>query len=192
MSVETTEVTTRRRRRVDPTSLGGKETHAPDLHNVPTRETILSLDADPEHGEEIVVAEGPLNKAYQDALAFYEEPVSLRINPSSEKNAPKFHECWVNGRGIEFLTEDGKWRVNYPGVAPGYVPVGVNFTTKRKYAEVLLRKRQDEITTDVQETPGQDPVNKVLRQNLIKAPVTIIRDASPKGAEWLMRIMAES
>src|SRR5262245_46624102 len=67
--------------------------------------------------EDVVVAEKPLGKDYQDELAFNEEPITIRIERSGEKFAPPVIDCWVNGKGAEVVV-NGKW------VALGYLPVG--------------------------------------------------------------------
>lgn len=168
-----------------------RELHSTDTAPPQMPDVELPGDGPIDRVPDIVVAErAVLDKDYQAALAFAEEPVTILLQPSSEENAPMFQECWVNGRGIEFLTDDGKWRVNWPGVAPGYAPVDVAFTTKRKYVEVLCRKRQDRVKT-VHEELGQvaNPTNRVTRQTVAMAPVSLIADRNPKGGEWFARLM---
>ena len=80
--------------------------------SVPQAEDIiLPLEGAIERPDNVVVSEGGIDKDYIDALKFAEEPVSLILQESGEENAPTVQECWVNGRGIEFLTHDrpGFW-----------------------------------------------------------------------------------
>ena len=87
----------------------------------------------------IIKAEKGTSKSYLDELAFMEEPVTIRLEPSAEKNAPAWFPASVNGEGAEVLQPDGRWL----HMAEGYLPVGRRVTTKRKYVEVLLRAKID-------------------------------------------------
>src|SRR4051812_48246014 len=83
---------------------------------------------------EIVVADKPITNDYADALAFFEEPVTIIINPSTEKNAARHVPVWVNGKGCEV------WNNQINGwFEMAYIPVGQPLTIKRKYLEVLVR-----------------------------------------------------
>lgn len=139
---------------------------------------------------DVVVAPGGIDRDYLEAIQFGEEPVEIELSASNEDNAPMHQECWVNGRGIEFMTADGKWRINWPNTPPGFAPIGVPFTTKRKYVEVLMRKVQDRIRTEHGSTSDENPVNRVRRTTIRMAPLTVITDRSPKGREWFQRLMA--
>lgn len=145
----------------------------------------------PEEGQEIVRGEtilpvdSPEGMEYADSLAFMEEPVTIRIEPTADKNASKVIECWVNGVGAEVL--DGqRW------VRLGFLPVGVPVTTRRKYVEVLARAKTETFTNNVHEMPGQDPVNQIQRFNSSRAPFSVIHDANPKGGEWLSKLLART
>lgn len=138
-------------------------------------------DARPE-GDNVVVADQTDLKAAQlEALAFMEEPVTIRIEPSGEKNAAPCIDCWVNGRGAEVFIA-GAWRVL------GWLPVAVPVTTKRKYVEVLAKSKHDNVTTKVVKLPDSE-VNEVERHTMSRAPFSVIRDDNPKGAEWLTRLL---
>lgn len=153
---------------------------------------IMPRDGRLERPENIVSSEGGIDKDYIDALVFAEEPVSLILQESGEENAPTVQECWVNGRGIEFLTDEGKWRINWPGLNEGFAPIGISFTTKRKYVEILLKKRSDKVRTVHDDASVAYPVNTVKRHTAHMAPLSIIEDKNPKGPEWLRRIMREA
>lgn len=120
-------------------------------------------------------------KEYLDELAFNEEPVTIRIEPSSDKNAALWHPIWVNGKGCEIWT-GGKWREVI------YIPVGQVLTTKRKYVEVLLRSKTDTVHTQVLETPGEDPRNAIRRFTSATVTFSIIEDKNSLGAAWVEEI----
>ena len=125
---------------------------------------------------EVVEAPEALHKEYLEVLAFMEEPVTIRIERSSEKFAPPMIPCWVNGKGAEVFT-NGKW------VAQGHLPVGVPITTKRKYVEVLVAAKIDSVQTKVQKFEDHEK-NMIERFPSSTAPLSILEDRSPKGAAW--------
>ena len=90
-----------------------KEFHSDDTP-IDQRESIdLNQEIDHEH---IIVADQPITSDYAKLLAFGEEPVTIRIEKSSEKFAPVVVDCWVNGKGAEVFM-NGHW------VVLGYLPV---------------------------------------------------------------------
>jgi len=130
-------------------------------------------------GERITMAN--INDDYADELAFNEEPVTIRIEPSSDKNAAAHVPLWINGRGGEVLLQ-GQW------VPCGYLPVNTVLTTKRKYVEVLMRAKIDTVNTDVIEEQGKDPVNKVKRFTTAAHTFSIIKDKNPLSQAWLTEL----
>lgn len=130
---------------------------------------------------EIVVGEKIVNTDYMDELAFNEEPVTIRIEASSEKNAAAHFPVWVNGRGGEVLI-NGQW------LEVKYFPVNTVLTTKRKYVEVVMRAKIDTVTTDVIEEPGKDPINKVKRFTSAVNSLSIIKDDNPLSRAWLTEL----
>lgn len=134
--------------------------------------------------ENIVVADKLPNKDYLDELAFNEEPVTIRIEPSADKNAALWHPVWVNGKGAEILIND-VWR-EY-----GFLPIGEVITIKRKYVEVLLRGKIDNVTTEVSEikTDGSNNMeNRVKRITTASVSFSVLKDANRMGAAWLTEI----
>lgn len=174
-----------------PTRRARREQHSSDFQTQNPADIVQDPNADFEREPDIVVEadRDALNKEYLKALEFAEEPVTIVISPSSDKDAPIWQECWVNGKGAEIFA-NGKWMPNWPGTAPGYLPVGVELTTKRKYVEVMLRKRVDRVQTQ-HESPeqGVDPVNRITRQIVPQAMLSVVHDGNPKGSEWMRRIM---
>jgi hypothetical protein len=138
--------------------------------------------------ETIVPVDKPLENDYAAALAFMEEPITIRIEPSDEENAPIVVDCWVNGKGAEVLDSlTGKW------MEINCLPIGGPIITKRKYVEVLARSRSDRVVAnevDNRPAPNKDGW-KVERRSLRKTLFSVIHDPNPKGAEWLTRLYAE-
>lgn len=130
---------------------------------------------------EIVRAHQLPNKKYLDELAFNEEPVTIRIEPSSDKNAALWHPIWVNGKGCE-VWRAGAWR------EMTYIPVGQVMTIKRKYVEVLLRSKTDTVHTHVREVEGENPTNTIRRFTSATVTFSIIEDKNPLGAAWVEEI----
>jgi len=133
--------------------------------------------------DNVVVAPSQvLDKDYAAQLAFNEEPVTIRIEPSSEKFAPKVVDCWCNGKGAEIVI-NGKW------VSTGALPVGRVVTTKRKYVEILARSKIDSIQTRHDSSEAERPANYIDRFTSSRAPFSVIEDKNPRGAEWLTKLV---
>jgi hypothetical protein len=138
--------------------------------------------------ETIVPVDAPLENSELEALKFNEDALTIIINPSNEDNAPIVVDCWVNGKGAEVLdTVTGKF------IELNCLPIGQPIITKRKYVEVIARSRTDKVsanrTTETPE-PGKDGF-KITRQSSARNAFSVLHDPSPKGREWLTRLMAE-
>jgi hypothetical protein len=170
----------------NPVNRAKRETNTGDM-KVGQRDDILISGTGPVHrqAETIVRLEDALHPEYADALAFDQEPVAIRLEPTGQENAPMQIQCHVNGRPAELLI-NGKW------VPYGWIPVGKVVVTKRMYVEVLARAKPEAIKTDVHEIMGQDPMNMIRRTQSTRCPLSIIKDNNPRGAEWLTRIIAEA
>lgn len=175
MNPVTTQVTSRR-------SSANREIHTGDLDVGQAKDIVL--DDDPIDREQIIVpVDGPLLSGQAQNLAFSEEPVTIRIERTKEKNAPKVVDAWVNGKGAEVL-------INGKFVEFGCLPVGLIVTTKRKYVEVLARSKTDSVSTSVvKRDDGED--NIVNRDTSSSIPFTVVQDKNPIGAEWLTRLLME-
>lgn len=138
-----------------------------------------------EHEPLIVVAEPGMIKNDLDKLAFNEEPVSIIIHRSGERNGSSVTDyIAVNGKPAEMLFKNG-W------IPMGYLPRGVVITTKRKYLERLAASKKDEVQTKVVEAPGQDPQNLVDRYTTSTLPFSLIEDKNPLGGEWLSQLLRQ-
>jgi len=132
---------------------------------------------------EIVRAEQLPDAAYAKDLAFNEEPVTILINPSSEKNAARHIPVWVNGKGCEV------WNNQVNGwVEMAYIPVGQPLTIKRKYLEVLIRAKKDEITTKHADVGAEYIDNQVQRTTSAVANISILEDKNPRGVVWFTEL----
>lgn len=162
----------------NPVRRPGREQHSADT---PIDQKRVITDGRPE-GDNVVVANmDGLDAKMLAELSFMEEPVTIRIEPSTAENAPPAIDCWVNGRGAEALI-NGKWMVL------GWLPVAIPVTTKRKYLEVLAKSKRDRIETKVVKLPDSER-NEIERATMSVAPFSVIKDANPEGAEWLTRLL---
>jgi hypothetical protein len=141
----------------------------------------------PERGDtQIAIPESRVDKDYLAALAFMEEPVTIRIEPSQEDNAPWTVDVWVQGKGAEIWDErTNKW------MEFNFLPVGRVCTTKRKYIEVLARSKTMKVRTPDHGDGKNIDNNSVTRQHARTTVFSVIKD-SAKGAEWLTAIINEA
>lgn len=154
------------------------EIHTDDIKIEQKSEIIDGADRAPE----IVRAEQvDADKEQLAKLAFNEEPVTIRIEPSTEKNAATHIYCAVNGIGCEVLI-NGQW------IQMLYVPVGQMLTIKRKYIEVLARAKSDQITTRHDDVGAEFIDNRVVRVTSAVCAFSVIEDKNPKGAAWLTEL----
>jgi hypothetical protein len=131
-------------------------------------------------------AASALKREYLDELKFNEEPITIQLSSTQEKNPPKWVPCWNQGIGAEVLMVDGSW------VQLGYLPIGVEMITKRKYVEVLLGSKVTRVTTEHDDANVENPRNIVHRVTSANVIVTIIEDKSPQAREWLRRVTARN
>lgn len=165
-----------RRRRIAETADTSIE-QAPDIK-------MPGLGEDIEREPDIIPATAEvLNKQYADQIAFMEEPITIMIQPGSDRDPQIVHDVWVNGKGAEVFV-NGKW------IEFGCIPVGIEVVTKRKYVEVLARKKTDKISTQViKHQDGEE--NKVVRATSHGCPFSVVEDRNPRGRQWLSDVMRE-
>lgn len=142
---------------------------------------ILDMKKHKEEGDIVLVDENP-NKDWLDELAFNEEPVTIRIEPSAEKHAATAHPVWVNGKGAEVF-QRGRWE------EIGYLPAGKILIIKRKYLAVLACAKFDRIATEVDEATVENPKNVIQRFTSSAVSFSVIEDKNPKGAAWLTELI---
>lgn len=125
-------------------------------------------------GDNIIetVEDGALPSSQADRLAFNEEPIEIRLEPRSERNAPRMIDVAVNG--------ERKW-----------IPVGVPVRLRRKFVEGLARAQPYSVATDVGTAMEATPHNHAIRTPYRLHPFTVLRDDNPRGAAWLNKVMYE-
>lgn len=111
-------------------------------------------------------------KTQADRVAFFEEPLEIRIEPGRERNPQKIVPLGVNG--------ETKW-----------VPIGIPVRLRRKFVEVLARSQPYTVRTDVGSAMEQNPHNRLERETYRAHPFSVLHDPNPNGAAWLSKVMAE-
>jgi hypothetical protein len=137
---------------------------------------------------DIIIADAATmaKKDYYEQLAFNEEPVTILIHRSGEKNAGHSTDLVaVNNIKAEVLFEKNGW------VQVGWLPRGVQLTTKRKYVERLAEAKVDDITTRSGKVGDERPENIIDRSTRAVNAFSIIYDANPRGIEWRERLFAQ-
>ncbi len=153
-----------------------REMHSDDV-KIDQRAPLPDDLADRE-GEVVLADKDIANADYLADLAFMEEPVLIRLEPSSDRNAVSVFWVAVNGREAEILV-NGQWR------PVGWLPVGEAITIRRKYLEVIIRAKIDTIVTPDMETAGLHPDNTPRRITSAVHSFSVIEDRNPRGAVWM-------
>lgn len=155
-----------------------KEIHSDDI-KIEQKPDIID---DPSKYEgDIVIAQQMPNKDWMNEMAFNDEPVTIRLEPSSDKNAPTSFPIWNNGTGCE-VWQGGRWQVIT------YIPVGRVVTIKRKYLATLIGAKTDTVHTKVQEPESERPNNIIERYTSAVSSFSVIEDKNPRGAEWMQEL----
>lgn len=128
--------------------------------------------ADIRDNEELIIETNPMDMAYIDELAFMEEKITIRLEPSADRYSPRFVDVAVNGR-IEWLE------------------VGKPIQVARKYIEVLARAKSDTFITIAPNTNDENPVNMISRNTSQKYPFSVIKDPNPRGYQWLTTVLSQ-
>jgi hypothetical protein len=128
--------------------------------------------ADIRDNEEIIVESNGLDMVYFDELAFMEEKITIRLEPSADRYSPRFVDVAVNGR-IEWLE------------------VAKPIQVARKYIEVLARAKSDTFITIAPNTNDENPVNMISRNTSQKYPFSVIKDPNPRGYQWLTTVLSQ-
>lgn len=158
--------------------MGRQELHSDDV-KIEQKAPILDHK---EYEGDIVLVDKPFNKDYLDELEFQEEPVTIILNPSAEKNAPTAFPVWVNGKGAEVF-QNNQW------MEIGYLPVGRPLTIKRKYIEVIIRAKLDAVTTQHDDATVERPHNRINRSTSAVHSYSILEDKNPKGRAWAQEMI---
>lgn len=145
----------------------------------------IDLDKPLIHGESLADIAGDVshNSPLIEALAFAEEPVTILIAENSRSDFPESHvSVAVQGKGAEIF-QNGRW------LEIGWLPIGQQIITKRKYVELLGRSKSDSISTKHEDANVERPRNTLSRRTSANYPISILEDRNPKGAEWFSRVV---
>lgn len=156
-----------------------KELNSEDLGPIEQRAPLRPDATEPEG--DVILVDNIDDRSYFEQLAFMEDPVTIRLHPSSEKNAPKSLPVWVNGKPAEVF-QRGRWE------EIGYLPVARQMIVKRKVVEVILRAKVDSVTTR-HEDDGVQVQNFADRNTSPLQSFTIIEDKNPRGHAWASEMM---
>jgi len=156
--------------RVAPVNAPKREVHSADMA---TRALPPIVEGEERPDDSIETLDELPTQQLLDEMAFMNEKLRIIINPSADKNAPKFYQVGVNGRQ--------KW-----------VMVGVPTILERCYVEVLARSQPVKIETKSGEADGdQMTYNIIERQQYAGVSFSVIEDRNPKGAAWLAKVIRE-
>jgi hypothetical protein len=144
-----------------------------------------SLLIDPSRQETIETVGGNTSQDFMSELAFNEEPIQILIHSNQQENASTVVDCWVQGRGAEVLI-NGEWKTL------GYLPLEIPVTTKRKYANVLMRSRVETIRTDVGDSNVENPHNRIVRNARMGHTLQVLQDKSPHASKWFSQITMQA
>lgn len=110
-------------------------------------------------------------------MAFLEEPVTIILAESTEKNPEQYVFCSVNGEGPG------------PGGMP-WLPRNVEITIKRKFVEVLAKARPVHYSNaeGVNPQTGERQVSQRASSSH-RYPFQVVHDANPRGRDWLKNLM---
>jgi hypothetical protein len=119
-----------------------------------------------------------VTEEYLTELAFYEEPLTIIINPSAHKNAATIFENWCGGIKAEMWIAN-RW------VQVGNLPVGKPITVKRHIVEHIIRARVITVQTLHDDATVASPRNEIHRSPSHVHSFSVLKDDSPRSQEWL-------
>lgn len=111
-------------------------------------------------------------KAKLDALAFYNEPVTVHIADAYDENADSNFAVWVNGIPEVF------WR-------------GQEKTVKRMYVEGLARAKPVGFTSQEYMMDNGAKAYRYPSRTGMRYPFSVVEDKNPIGREWLRGVQAQ-
>ena len=139
-----------------------------------TREDVGIIKADP--SDKVALDD------HMAELAFNNEPVTIMLMPSQQKNAASILECWTNGKKAEMFI-NGRW------VEIGNLPVDQEITVRRYTVEQIARARVTSIQTAHEDANVANPRNTERRDSTPVHSFSVLYDANPKGRDWLRSVM---
>lgn len=116
--------------------------------------------------------DSPEFKSKAAMLAFNEEPVTVMIHETSERDAQQMFDVSVNNLTVVFKRGETK-------------------TVRRKFVEQLARAKPVHYENqEYQRINGDVGVNYVAHRGL-RFPFSVIEDRNPKGAAWIKAVLAQ-
>ena len=112
-------------------------------------------------------------KEIQDE-AFMNEPVVIRVYPTTDANASPYAVVSVNGDRCVIGRD-------------------VNTQVKRKHVEVLARMKETRYSQNLNPNSNGEVTTDALRGHTALAyPFLVVRDDNPKGMAWIDHILGEA
>ncbi len=134
--------------------------------------------------KEIVQADS-FDKEQTENLAFFNEPVTIVIQPSGQERAD-IPQAWNNGKCAEIQSPDGNW----VECLNGYLPVGQQITVKRKILETLLRARVTKVSTAHNRVDYEgSPINDTNRNTTLAWNINIMGQYGDRHNRWYIETM---
>ena len=119
-----------------------------------------------------IISNPTRGKKWEEEMAFMNEIITVRVHPTTDKNANPFPEVWVNGRVQRFVR-------------------GAEQKVKRMFVDRLARSKGT--TFDNVKTKDMDGEDKFVYPSHTAEvyPFVVIND-SPKGEQWLKKVLSEA
>lgn len=119
----------------------------------------------------VQIVERPVDEEKLAMLAFMEEPVTVHIHTTSDKEAEQVFEIFNNGQREVFKRGETK-------------------TVKRKFVnELAIRKVVTYINQKVRDQEGVQQ-EKYQPVSALRYPFSVVQDPHPRGADWLKAMLA--
>ena len=113
-------------------------------------------------------------KDVEDIAAFMNDPLSIIVHDTNDKNAPPYVEVAVNGEYV---------------CLPRNRPVR---NIPRRFVERLARSMSHSIRTSLHPDHNRDDGYQVIRRSAHDYAFSVLEDPSPRGRQWLQRVTRES
>lgn len=162
-----------RQARNTPVAFSGKlETSQQDIGQTPPRSIDATGDKVKLAPQQIVVADRVYDSEKMAMLAFFNEPVTIRIATTTDRAAEKVFEINVNG-------------------VPKLFQRGGTYTVPRYYVDRILRLKQTVFGQE--EVVNKEGVKEIRypSHTALKYDISIERDDNPRGRSWERAVLAE-
>lgn len=110
---------------------------------------------------------------FADHLKFNEEWLIITVHESTEIGVEDPLPLSINGSTV-------------------LIPRGKPTLVRRKYVELLMRMKPQNVTTRIDRSDPDNIKNIIEKRSALRHPFSIIRDDNPRSAEWIKRVMQET